>query len=327
MSKSFCWSVAVVCALSLILLSSTESVQAFEEGFYCGLDSCYDVLGVKSDATKAEIRRAYRKLSLEFHPDKNPGDEEAAKNFTKIATAYEILRDDGQREDYDYMVANPNEHYLHHWRYYKRRTAAKVNVWLVVVVSLAIVSVLQYFSTQSKYNTGLRYMTRNPKIRAKLVRLVEEKGMQKELKAARKRGQSEEEKILVGLLESDCKHAYVKPEWKNTVGVQTLLLPYTAIAYAIWYVKWYYKHTYLGEPYNDEEKEYLTRKALGMSVVIWGHLEDWEKEEFIEKKLWEPENLEAYQAEMKEKELEKLRDSSQYKRYKRFRKNAEPEPL
>jgi preprotein translocase subunit Sec63 len=41
----------------------------------------YKILGLKKNATAAEIKKAYRKLSLQYHPDKNPGDEEALKNF------------------------------------------------------------------------------------------------------------------------------------------------------------------------------------------------------------------------------------------------------
>lgn len=61
----------------------------------------YEVLEVSRDATGDEIKRAYRKLAVKFHPDKNPDDSEAEDRFKEIGTAYEILMDDQKRAAYD----------------------------------------------------------------------------------------------------------------------------------------------------------------------------------------------------------------------------------
>ncbi|MHC4451065.1 MAG: DnaJ C-terminal domain-containing protein [Planctomycetota bacterium] len=61
----------------------------------------YEILGVARDASADEIKKAYRKLALEFHPDKNPGDAKAEARFKEITLAYEILSDAGKREEYD----------------------------------------------------------------------------------------------------------------------------------------------------------------------------------------------------------------------------------
>lgn len=63
----------------------------------------YEVLGVQKNATAAELKSAYRKLALKYHPDKNPGDATAEKNFKEINQAYEILKDDQKRAAYDQM--------------------------------------------------------------------------------------------------------------------------------------------------------------------------------------------------------------------------------
>ena len=64
-------------------------------------DNPYDILGVQSTASAAEIKKAYRKLALKLHPDKNPNDAQAAALFAKVANAYEILSDDERRGQYD----------------------------------------------------------------------------------------------------------------------------------------------------------------------------------------------------------------------------------
>ena len=61
----------------------------------------YEVLGVAKNATKDEIKKAYRKLAIKYHPDKNPGDKEAEEKFKEAAEAYDVLSDDTKRQRYD----------------------------------------------------------------------------------------------------------------------------------------------------------------------------------------------------------------------------------
>lgn len=61
----------------------------------------YEILGVERTATQDEIKRAYRKLALKFHPDHNPDDPEAEEKFKEAAEAYDVLQNDDKRARYD----------------------------------------------------------------------------------------------------------------------------------------------------------------------------------------------------------------------------------
>ena len=61
----------------------------------------YELLEVSKDADKSALKKAYRKMAMKYHPDKNPGDNEAEENFKLVNEAYQVLNDGEKRSIYD----------------------------------------------------------------------------------------------------------------------------------------------------------------------------------------------------------------------------------
>jgi curved DNA-binding protein len=73
----------------------------------------YKILNVTRDSNQEEIKKAYRKLAVKYHPDKNPGDKPAEETFKKISEAYEVLGDPEKRKKYDRLGANWKQYQQH----------------------------------------------------------------------------------------------------------------------------------------------------------------------------------------------------------------------
>lgn len=213
----------------LLLLCMVQSTHAFVEGLYCGVESCYDVLGVSRDATKKELSRAYRKLARKYHPDVYK-EEDAETKFRNIATAYEVLKDDESRKDYDYMLDNPEEAYYHYWRFYKRRLTPKVDVRIVLAVTFTVISVLQYLHKAHRYEEAINYAMQNPKFRNQAMQIIHQEGLletskskskNKKNKEERKR---EEERVLREVVEDsiDIRGGYSKPTHHDVLWVSKI---------------------------------------------------------------------------------------------------------
>src|SRR5680860_569793 len=66
-----------------------------------GKQDYYDILEVSKSASEAEIKKAYRKMAIKYHPDKNPDDKASEEKFKEAAEAYEILSNPGKKQRYD----------------------------------------------------------------------------------------------------------------------------------------------------------------------------------------------------------------------------------
>lgn len=130
---------------------------------YCGKDDCYQVLGVAENADSAAIKKAYRRLSMQWHPDKNPNrQEEATIMFQKIATAYEVMSDTAKRENYDYARRHPEEAMYNQYRYYKTMVGQKVPLEYVIFGIIAFFSLLQYVNKSSLVKSYRKSLPKTP---------------------------------------------------------------------------------------------------------------------------------------------------------------------
>lgn len=129
--------------LLLFLLATVRPVRAWESGDLELFDlveevqlNFYEFLGVQQDASSADIRKAYRKLSLTLHPDKNK-DENAEIQFRQLVAIYEVLKDDERRQRYDDILING----LPDWRqpvFYYRRVRKMSNAELALLLFIIL---------------------------------------------------------------------------------------------------------------------------------------------------------------------------------------------
>jgi DnaJ-class molecular chaperone len=82
------------------MTTDTVSASVWPERFVMPRDY-YEVLGVPRNASESELKKAYRKLARQYHPDRNPGDKEAAAKFKEVQEAYDVLGDSTKRAQYD----------------------------------------------------------------------------------------------------------------------------------------------------------------------------------------------------------------------------------
>ncbi|KAK3527155.1 hypothetical protein QTP86_014581 [Hemibagrus guttatus] len=308
------------------------------EGLYCGTQICYDVLGVSRDSSKAEIGRAYRQLARKYHPDRfHAGDpalagetaDSAQQKFLLIATAYETLKDDESRRDYDYMLDHPEQYYSHYYTYYRRRLAPKVDVRIVILVTVCAISVFQYYSWWSSYTEAINYLTTVPKYRIQATELAKQQGLLNRTKEKGKNRRTkeeireEEEEIIRDIIKNkiDIKGGYQKPNISDILLFKIILFPYHMCLYVAWYCSWVYRFTIRGEDYGEEEKLYIIRKYMKMSQAQFDSLDDHLRQTFLERQLWVKENYEVYREEQEDEMKMKMATDPRWKRYRRWMKS------
>lgn len=235
------------------------------------------------------------------------------------------------------MLDNPSEYYSHYYRYYRRRMAPKVDVRLVLFVTISIISIIQYYSLYQRYDTAIKYFITVPKYRIKAMEILTEQ--QKLEESQNKNGKSrsrnkvskaelkeEQERKIRQIIEEkmDIKGAYAKPRITDVLWVQLIILPYTLSKYFHWYFSWIWQFNILKKPYEEEQKLYLIRKYMKLGQYQFDGLEDHEKQSYLDMELWIKENFDEWKAEKEEEMKAKLAESARHKSYRRYMKNHGP---
>jgi len=320
--------------LVLVVIVNISVGQEQEEDMvdiYCGDMNCYEVLGVNRDSSKKDISKAYRKLAGKWHPDMFRTDEEkeiGEKKFMQIATAYETLRDDESRTEYDYMLEHPEEMWRNYYRYYRRRVGPKVDVRLVLAVTISLISAGQYYFAWTNYNEAIKCLSAIPKYRIQATEIAKGDGLLKKDKKA-DRGKSkeelreEEENVIRGIIadKMDIKGGYAKPHWTDVLWVQMVIFPLTAYRWSSFYISWLWRFGIKREEYGREEQLYVIRKNLGVSQGQFDQMEEEEVEDMLELELWEKDKFKAWKVEKDAEMRIKMAQSGRYKQYRRYMKN------
>lgn len=319
----------------LILLLLPVLTDGLVGAIYCGDQNCYDVLKVRRDADRSQIRKAYYELARKHHPDKQKtvkNKEEAEVYFRLINTAYEILSDPEQRQDYDYMLDNPDQLYMNYYRYYRRRYTPKVDVRIVLLTIVLIISAIQYMGQRTSYTQALNYLLKDPKHRARAKQLANAEGLLNISKRnfgkrlTRDELKEREEELLRTFIEEtvelrgDCS----KPTLRRVLLIQLLVLPWTVLLWMYWVIHWVINYWILRKPYDGDAQIFLTRRRLGLTVDTWEGLPIDQQTAFLNKQLWINENYQRYISEQAEQTRIQSAENSQYKRFRRYMKRAGP---
>ncbi|MFH4974521.1 hypothetical protein AB6A40_001230 [Gnathostoma spinigerum] len=312
------------------LIPSVKAI-GLAEGIYCGLENCYDVLSIDRNEFKEkqkDLPRIYRQLVRRYHPDtvKDPAEKEkAVKRFQVIATAYEVLKDDDTRSDYDYYLDHPEERYYNYYQYYRRRVAPKVDVRIVIVVTICLISIFQYISAQQKYQEALSYAFKQEKYRLRAKEVAKQRGINLDDGRGKSKKINKEiaEAVIQSIIEEnmDIRGGYKKPSFYDTLLWNIIILPLNLSRYVWWYCAWIIKYNIRKEDYDEEAKLYLIRKKMGLSGSMFNALTEEERAGYLAEELWKEEAYEKWKDKREELEREKLANSGAYKRYIRYMRN------
>lgn len=291
---------------------------------YCGEDDCYELLGVDRSADATEVKKAYRKLALVWHPDKNRGSAEAHVKFTKISKANEILADEQLRAAYNYLLDHPEDHYTHLYQYYHAVYAPKTPLWVVLTGTLTFLSALQYINMSWKYTSMMRAVRFQPSFLRRVNEVFQAEVAAAKGKLSKLERELLKEQVDNRVFETEVEiggEGFAKPSIRKLIGVRALLLPYSIAVGIHESFTWYWRFSVNKEEYGDKERVYLTRRILGISEGNWPGVDEARQQELIARQLWIHENFQAYVAEQHEEMQQRRAQSGAYKRAKRWQKN------
>lgn len=342
------WTICFHLFSLLLLVSQVSADIGLVDSIYCGLETCYETLGVTRDTDKKETRKKYKALSLKNHPDKflnakNNGDitEEEfiaiEKRYAIINVAYDTLKDEEKKTDYNHYLDHPEDRYYNYYKYYSNRIKSKVtvDVKLVVVGFLLAWSLFQWVGWQNAYSQVVLYALQDNKYRLQAKKLAIQKGLLEEdgkiKKSLRRKpefknpndAKKEVERILKEIIEDnvDIKGGYGKPHWNDVAIVQVGLLPKYVYLWGLSKCTWWYRRKILKAELNDDEKWVMIERNMECrSTVEFEYLKDKKGDDLWKNECWDKEKCSAFMEKTKEQERIKNIDSGKAKQIRRFLK-------
>lgn len=268
---------------------------------WCNEDNCYDILGLDNSATHAEIKSAYKKQSVEKHPDKNPNRvQEAEAEFAVLAVAYEILGDPTKRKQYD--------NYLDMKR---KIDSPRENPVLVAVFLFAVLA----FCTRHYQNQQLMKVKKKVLEDGRVVRLLnskhpalkiptktgsggtptaDRKALRKAARAAKKKlGKDEEvpleDKVSNSQIQQVLKELDIHVTgWNDgaepsyiSAAVTVAKLPVTGSMAAISGASWILKYYILKQDYSFADAESLCLLENNFDKIGWSKLTQEQRDSFL----------------------------------------------
>lgn len=337
----------LLCMLSLIL--NVESVSSVDGkiwdplNVFCGSRNCYDVLEVERSANITEISKSYRKLSRSVHPDKVAVGMSAEKKanqteqFRLIAKAYEVLKGNESRPNFDYYLDHPRDYFTvsgqHVWK-----ALPKSNPIFVILAFLLLMSWFFYTIQKQKHMRARNALTQQIR---KGVRMAEGgtkfsldkyqkavKLYEALLKASTKPADKalmpkghlnvESQKVKAAML-ADKKYIeivdtiiadiedwgeYRMPVWQDLFIVKCCILPYSIYEYG----KKYHRRYISTAPLSLEEQEEMCIEMVGNQT--WEKLSEDEKKDAIKRQVWKS----SVYSEWLEEREKKFKKSNKFKR-------------
>jgi len=282
---------------------------------YCESDDCYHLLGVGEDAGPLTIKRAYRKLAAEWHPDRNP-DPNAKLKFQKYANAYEVLSNSEMRANYDYLMANPHEFPGFFSRYSQARYAPKSDLRTVIFVLLSTATLAQWLYLQQSRKEKLAAIKSSQVYQERVRQLVLSKKVSTvkarpsaqgrvnafsgagsaKTASKSKKGDKAFETMAESELLIEIEHELPQPfRWQSSAFVVAILSPVLFHKWVWHSLRWAIKFHVLAIPPDAAECTALTARALGYDINEFEGLDENERLELKQLQLWIPSNLAAYE--------------------------------
>jgi len=293
--------------LFCLSLSSSPAPVTASTDLYCGLHNCYDVLGVKSDAKPSEIKKAFYKLSLKLHPDKNP-DPAVVDEYRTVTTAYEVLSDPESRATYDDALAHPERYFHNQYKYYQYRfrQSAQVSAWKVLLVTLIVASVCHYAYWNHRYKKVRSMLAQAPQVVARMRAKVKSEIAEEKRAAGMKSVIISKEEIDERVQHEDvANYAELtswegrRPTWRDSLPIWLMNQPWRLGYWMYWHMRFIVLFGVMNQEYGEEEASYATCRALEMDWNKWMNAVPPEtRADLIKRQLWNPANMEAWRKEL-----------------------------